>query len=134
MIVEQYHEDYETGHRWQDLGRTIAETDFAIPAGHGGDFAPHHLDREWCAPGELAERLARRASISTTGDGPATTTTNPAAFSFGHGKLRVLRAGHTGGTVQTEAGIKETFAKKSADHGHAVEAAPVINPREEAVL
>jgi acyl dehydratase len=101
MEVEQFFEDYAVGDRRTTSGRTIAETDIVVHAGHSGDFFPHHMDEEWCKTQPFGARIAHGTMTFAIGVGLTATQINPRAFTYGYERLRFPKPVYIGDTIHT---------------------------------
>jgi acyl dehydratase len=63
-------EDYSSGAAFENLGRTITESDVVGFAGLTGDYNPQHVNREWTSRNTMfGERIAHGLLLSSIGVG-----------------------------------------------------------------
>lgn len=130
-----YYEQYEIGHEWTTLGRTITEADVVLHAGQIGDRSPHHLDEHWSRQGPFGKRIAHGTMILAMSDGLMVQTINSVAFSYGYDRVRFIRPVFIGDTIYV--GVKVTEKRpnpKQPGHGFVLEQVTVVNQHGDAVL
>lgn len=135
MSQIRYFEEFEIGAERVSPSRTITESDIVTHAGHTGDFFPHHMDAEFAATTPFGQRIAHGTMVFSIGIGLAASEINPAAFSYGHDRLRFVRPVMIGDTIRTRVTVTAKEADpKRADLGRVTERCEVLNQRDETVL
>lgn len=135
MSQIRYFEEFEIGAERVSPSRTITESDIVTHAGHTGDFFPHHMDAEFAATTPFGQRIAHGTMVFSIGIGLAASEINPAAFSYGHDRLRFVRPVMIGDTIRTRVTVTAKDADpKRADFGRVTERCEVLNQRDETVL
>lgn len=135
MSQIRYFEDFEVGFVRTSPSRTITESDIVTHAGHTGDFFPHHVDSEFAANTPFGQRIAHGTMVFAIGIGLAASEINPAAFSYGHDRLRFVRPVMIGDTIHTRVTVlKKDDDPKRAEVGRVTERCEVLNQRGETVL
>lgn len=135
MSQVKYFEAFEIGSVRMSGSRTITESDIVTHAGHTGDFFPHHVDAEFAANTPFGQRIAHGTMVFAIGIGLAAGEINPAAFSYGHDRLRFVRPVMIGDTIRTRITvIAKDDDPKRANVGRVTERCEVLNQRGETVL
>ncbi|MCB0326464.1 MAG: MaoC family dehydratase N-terminal domain-containing protein [Bdellovibrionales bacterium] len=124
-----YFEDFELGHKWSSVGRTITETDIVQFAGISGDYNPLHMDQEFAKEGMFGERIAHGllglAIASGIGDGE-----KPAAvMAFMSVDWKFKAPVLIGDTLHCESEILKKRAASSGDRGIVVIEKKMINQK-----
>lgn len=135
MSTAVYFEQFTIGATRSSPTRTITETDIVVHAGHTGDYFPHHVDAEFAAKTPFGQRIAHGTMVFSIGIGLAAAEVNPAAFSYGHDKLRFVRPVFIGDTIQTRITVTvKADDPRKPEYGRVTERCEVINQRGETVL
>ena len=129
-----YFGDYEIGHTYTTLGRTITDADVVLHAGQIGDLYPHHLDEEWSKQGPFGARVAHGTLVFSIASGLIAHEVNPVSFSYGYDRVRFIRPVFIGDTISVVVEVTETRDDpKRPDHGFVHEQATVLNQHGETV-